>query len=93
MILGEGSFGRVRLAVHKPSDVAYALKGMRKGALVRNKQVDHVVNEKRVLAMCDHPFILKLAAVFNSTTEVRPQLIAPRSQWRPPRSPPCGPAD
>jgi serine/threonine protein kinase len=72
VILGQGSFDRVRLALHKPINVAYALKGMRKGALVRNRQIEHDVNERRVLAMCDHPFILKLAAVFTSATQACP---------------------
>jgi len=70
VVLGEGSFGRVKLALHPTSGQAYALKCMRKGQLARFKQVQHVVNEKRILALCDHPFILKLAAVFHNRTQV-----------------------
>ena len=61
VLLGEGSFGRVKLTLHQPSGATYALKCLRKGQLLRYQQVEHVVNEKRVLALCDHPFILKLA--------------------------------
>jgi len=64
-ILGEGSFGRVKLTLHKPTDDVYALKCLRKGQIIKYQQVDHVVGEKQVLALCNHPFLLKLAAVFN----------------------------
>ena len=73
-VLGEGTFGRVRLVQwhNKSSDkkVAFALKTLQKGQLVYYKQVDHVVNEKAVLGSCFHPFILKLEALYNSTNQV-----------------------
>ena len=68
VVLGEGSFGRVKLALHPTSGQAYALKCMRKGQLARFKQVQHVVNEKRILALCDHPFILKLVRTFKDAS-------------------------
>ena len=58
VLLGEGTFGRVKLTLHQPSGATYALKCLRKGQVLRYQQVEHVVNEKRVLALCDHPFIL-----------------------------------
>jgi len=68
--LGEGSFGRVKLMLHKPDKQAYALKCLQKGQLVRYQQVEHVVNEKRVLQQCDHPFILRLVSTFNGRNEI-----------------------
>jgi len=70
VILGEGSFGRVKLCLHKPTGQVFALKCMRKGQIIRYQQVDHVVGEKRVLAMCDHPFVLKMVAVFNRGPQI-----------------------
>lgn len=64
-VLGEGSFGRVYLTNHKPTEKACALKCLRKGQLIRQQQVEHVVSEKRVLDACDHPFILRMNGVFN----------------------------
>ena len=73
-VLGEGTFGRVRLTqwVNKSSNkkMAFALKTLQKGQLIYYKQVEHVVNEKQVLESCFHPFILKLEAVYNSTNQV-----------------------
>ena len=41
-ILGVGTFGRVKLVVHKPTGVTYALKCMRKAQVVATKQQSHV---------------------------------------------------
>ena len=38
-MLGEGSFGRVKLMLHKPDKTPYALKCLHKGQLVRYQQV------------------------------------------------------
>jgi len=69
-MLGEGSFGRVKLVLHTPTSTPFALKCLHKGQLVRYQQVEHVVNEKRVLQGCDHPFILRLTACFNRPSEI-----------------------
>ena len=69
-ILGVGTFGRVKLVVHKPTDTPYALKCMRKGQIIALKQVEHVMNEKKILAMCDHPFLLQLAAAYQDSDEL-----------------------
>ena len=69
-ILGVGTFGRVKLVVHKPTDTPYALKCMRKGQIIALKQVEHVMNEKKILAMCDHPFLLQLAAAYQDADEL-----------------------
>ena len=48
-ILGVGTFGRVKLVLHTTdNDRPYALKCMRKGQVVALKQVEHVMNEKKV---------------------------------------------
>jgi cGMP-dependent protein kinase len=70
-VLGEGSFGCVRLVVHKASNAAYALKAMHKGHLISTNQVGNTVNEKRIMKMCDHPFILKCSGTFNQPKHVQ----------------------
>ena len=59
-----GSFGQIRLAVHKPTSTPYALKTMYKGQIIAMNQVEHVLSEKRVMGMCSHPFIVRLAATY-----------------------------
>jgi len=67
-ILGIGTFGRVKLVTH--NEETYALKCMRKGQIVALKQVEHVMNEKTLLEMCDHPFLLKLMATYQDEDEI-----------------------
>jgi CRP-like cAMP-binding protein len=70
-ILGVGTFGRVKLVLHtKDKDRPYALKCMRKGQVVALKQVEHVINEKKLLEECNHPFLLHLAATFQDEEEI-----------------------
>jgi hypothetical protein len=69
-ILGVGTFGRVKLVVHRPTNTPYALKCMRKGQVIALKQVEHVMNEKKLLEMCDHPFLLNLAATYQDPDEI-----------------------
>ena len=69
-ILGVGTFGRVKLVVHKPSKRPYALKCMRKAQVVEMKQLAAVVREKTVLAQMRHPFILKLVATYQDAGEL-----------------------
>ena len=69
-ILGVGTFGRVKLVLHKPTNTAYALKCMRKQQVVATKQQSHVLNEKRILASMDHPFVLRLMATYQDEGEL-----------------------
>lgn len=68
--LGFGTFGRVKMVRHKPTDVPYALKCMRKGQMIAMKQVEHVMNEKSIMEMCDHPFILSNVSTFQDDTQL-----------------------
>mmetsp|Transcript_23159 Transcript_23159/g.68664 ORF Transcript_23159/g.68664 Transcript_23159/m.68664 type:complete len:371 (-) Transcript_23159:54-1166(-) len=78
--LGTGTFGRVRLveadtlrkhlAARQPEPMSHAtncflaLKRMKKSEVVRLKQVEHILNEKSVLAETSHPFIVDMYATF-----------------------------
>jgi len=70
-ILGVGTFGRVKLVTHTTNETSvYALKCMRKGQVIALKQVEHVMNEKNLLEMCDHPFLLKLMSTYQDDDEI-----------------------
>ncbi|KAJ3409165.1 camp-dependent protein kinase catalytic subunit [Chytridiales sp. JEL 0842] len=62
--LGTGSFGRVHLAVHKPSQRYVALKVLRKADVVKLKQVEHTMDERRILGKLDCPFLVHLLGAF-----------------------------
>lgn len=53
-----GSFGRVRIATHKSSGKSVAIKILKKAEIIKLKQVDHIMNETKILTMIDHPFLI-----------------------------------
>ena len=79
---GTGTFGRVRLveadtlrkhlAARQPEPMSHAtncflaLKRMKKSEVVRLKQVEHILNEKSVLAETSHPFIVDMYHTFQA---------------------------
>ena len=69
-VLGLGTYGRVRVAVHAPTGEAYALKAMRKAKLVASQQVEHVLSERHILWQLEHPFIVRLVATYQSAGEL-----------------------
>lgn len=62
-VLGQGSYGVVKL-VEDSTKTPYALKVVSKQRVVEAKQKDHVFNEKTLLALLDHPMIVKLYNVY-----------------------------
>eukprot|EP00913_Durusdinium_trenchii_P014226 g13350.t2 len=63
--LGTGAFGRVRFVTHKASGRHYALKTLKKAAIIKMKQVDHIMSEKQILAKLQHPFIVNMFGSFH----------------------------
>ena len=56
--LGSGSFGRVKLAKNKKDGNYVAIKILKKSELIKLKQVDHILNEIKILSLIDHPFLV-----------------------------------
>ncbi|XP_035231453.1 cAMP-dependent protein kinase catalytic subunit alpha-like isoform X1 [Stegodyphus dumicola] len=68
--LGTGSFGRVMLVQHKESKKYYAMKILDKLKVVKLKQVDHTLNEKRILQAVDFPFMVNLVYHFKDNSNL-----------------------
>ncbi len=62
--LGTGTFGRVKLVEVPKLNKAFALKILQKKQIVDYAQEINVMNEKRILSECHHPFILRLVRTF-----------------------------
>ena len=69
-VLGVGTYGRVKLAVHKSSRTPYALKCIRKGNVIMAHLAEQALAEKELQAECDHPFILRLVDTFQDDLEL-----------------------
>jgi len=59
-IIGQGTFGRVKLAQEKKGGLVVAIKCLQKVQIVQMKQVQNVLSEKSAMEAFDHPFVLKL---------------------------------
>lgn len=59
-LLGEGSFGKVKLAVHQPSGRQVALKIIPRRKLLSRDMVGRVEREIQYLQLLRHPHIIKL---------------------------------
>ena len=55
--LGEGAFGKVRRCRLKSNGEVYALKQMCKADIVSMGQVEHIMQETRILSTISHPFV------------------------------------
>ena len=68
-VLGKGSFGKVVLVqkrTGKERGGLFAMKILRKTHLVKRRQIERTKTERKVLALVDHPFIMKLHFAFQS---------------------------
>eukprot|EP01049_Picozoa_sp_SAG25_P007215 SAG25_NODE_576_length_6788_cov_7.020033_9_plen_217_part_00 len=62
--LGFGAYGRVQLVTAKQNGKAYAMKILMKRHILDKKQVQHTRDEKDVIAMLNHPFVVNMVASF-----------------------------
>jgi serine/threonine protein kinase len=69
-VLGSGTFGRVSLVQEYHSKKIFALKTMMKTEIVAHKQQNNVLNEKNIMAECDHPFVLRLFQTFKDARKL-----------------------
>lgn len=68
--IGKGSFGKV-IQVKKTSDgKIYAMKVLNKEAIIKSKEYERTMAERRILEEVDHPFIVSLRFAFQSTTKL-----------------------
>ncbi|XP_069959034.1 cAMP-dependent protein kinase catalytic subunit 1 [Cherax quadricarinatus] len=68
--LGTGSFGRVMLVQHKATKEYYAMKILDKQKVVKLKQVEHTLNEKRILQAITFPFLVSLEFHFKDNSNL-----------------------
>ncbi|KAI9300415.1 kinase-like domain-containing protein [Cunninghamella echinulata] len=63
-VLGTGTFGKVMLTKFKTTNKYYAMKVLKKSEIIRLKQVEHILNEKKILSSIRFPFIVDLFCTF-----------------------------
>jgi len=65
-VIGKGSFGKVMQVKKKDSGQIFAMKVLRKEAIIARKQVAHTRAEKSILQKIQHPFIVRLHYAFQT---------------------------
>ncbi|MTV28465.1 protein kinase, partial [Nitriliruptoraceae bacterium ZYF776] len=66
--LGRGAFGRVLLVRYRDTEKYYAMKVLSKLEVVKSRQIDNAIMEKRILAACNVNQIIKLAYSFKDNS-------------------------
>lgn len=65
-VLGRGSFGKVMQVRHKVTREIFAMKILKKSAILARNQVEHTKSERRILESLQHPFLMTLRYAFQS---------------------------
>lgn len=68
-LLGEGSFGQVKLVVHKRNQIERAMKIIRKIG-VSNEEKEQMLKEVSILKSLDHPNIIKIFDMYEDETNM-----------------------
>ncbi|TKA72533.1 hypothetical protein B0A55_06425 [Friedmanniomyces simplex] len=68
--LGEGSFGKVKLAIHRVSNQQVALKIIARRKLVTRDMAGRIEREIQYLQLLRHPHIIKLFTVITTSNEI-----------------------
>ncbi|KAJ2077878.1 hypothetical protein H4R24_004844, partial [Coemansia sp. RSA 988] len=63
-VIGRGSFGKVRMVEHRPSNKTYALKYINKATCIANNAHGNTLRERDMLEEIDHPFVANLRFSF-----------------------------
>lgn len=69
-VIGRGAFGEVRLVQKRDTGHVYAMKILRKSAMVEKEQVAHVRAERDVLVEADHPWVVKMFYSFQDAVNL-----------------------
>eukprot|EP00456_Euglypha_rotunda_P048543 TRINITY_DN388_c0_g1_i7.p1 TRINITY_DN388_c0_g1~~TRINITY_DN388_c0_g1_i7.p1 ORF type:complete len:522 (+),score=125.71 TRINITY_DN388_c0_g1_i7:100-1566(+) len=65
-VLGRGSFGKVMQVRKKTDGKVYAMKILKKRAIIARNQVEHTKAERKILQSLQHPFLMTLRYAFQS---------------------------
>lgn len=69
-VLGRGSFGKVMLVQKKDNKNLYAMKSLRKDALLEREQIEHTKTEKMIMQHVNHPFLVSLEYAFTTPGKI-----------------------
>lgn len=69
-LIGKGTFGKVYLVTNVKNSETYAMKSIRKDAVIEHDSLESLRNEKLIMLQVKHPFIISMEHVFVKETHV-----------------------
>lgn len=69
-LLGKGMYGNVFLACNKVSRALYALKTVQREKIIKYHMQENLIQERSILRIVDHTFILKLIRTFKDQSRI-----------------------
>jgi len=69
-VIGRGSFGKVMQVRKKDGNEIYAMKILKKKAIIQRNQVEHTQAERKILESLKHPFLMTLRFAFQNETKL-----------------------
>lgn len=64
IVIGKGGFGKVWQVTENKRMQSYAMKEMAKARIIAKRSVNSVLNERKLLIMLKHPFIVNMHYAF-----------------------------
>lgn len=65
-VIGKGSYGKVFLVEHKETKKVYAMKVLKKAAILDERGKERVITERDIIMQIKHPFIVRLHYSFQT---------------------------
>jgi serum/glucocorticoid-regulated kinase 2 len=69
-VIGRGSFGKVMQVKKKGENQIYAMKILKKKAIIQRTQLEHTKAERKILEALNHPFCMTLRYAFQTETKL-----------------------
>lgn len=68
--IGKGGFGKVWRVRHRASNRIFAMKEMLKARVISKRSISSVLNERKLLAVLKHPFIVNMQYAFQDKSSL-----------------------
>jgi len=69
-VIGRGAFGKVMQVRKKGSGEIFAMKILKKRAVIARRQVEHTKSERKILQSLQHPFLMHLRYAFQTAAKL-----------------------
>jgi len=69
-VIGEGTFGKVRMGLHIPTDEKVAIKILEKKKMIEAADIERVAREIRILKKLKHPHVIQLYEILETKQQL-----------------------